>query len=477
MKHSENLNLKLPEGGDTLEVSDLSENFETLDGAVGEAVKNADPCKVGDTLTTWRTDLGENWLLCNGDMLDPAEYPELYAASPGYVSNFYSDLYRSIPIADLKHEGGRYTIFKDKVIYVYVDGVFRPTIYIQDTISSEYTTLTLTALDKIYDFGGGMSVVVDDILYVFGVNTTSSNGINRISLIKCVGDPTIKTNWFTYYSPNTFSSSASEYISGVSIGKNNIIYIFLRNSKSIRKFVTEDLTKSISFVSETNITYPEYRAPSDGWAFSYRNSLYVFTQSTDNTRDVILKFHHTADGWVYNEIHSLSHDAVVYSLQPSPRSRISSPKSSMVLALSAANSAYSRLIQINPDNTVYESDFIPSLSINSSNPLIIEKNGKYAIRTKNYNTVGYVDSLTEQAIANMENITIANGSNISISGIDDSDIISLIPVLYESATAGNYAYYIPLLCTPKISQSTTYTYIKAKEDAPNANQQTDTPAP
>lgn len=38
--------------------------------------------KVGDTLSTWRTDLGDNWLLCNGDEFDPEEYPELASVTP-----------------------------------------------------------------------------------------------------------------------------------------------------------------------------------------------------------------------------------------------------------------------------------------------------------------------------------------------------------------------------------------------------------
>lgn len=40
-------------------------------------VTGGDPYKVGDTLTTARTDLGAKWLLCNGDVLDRALYPEL----------------------------------------------------------------------------------------------------------------------------------------------------------------------------------------------------------------------------------------------------------------------------------------------------------------------------------------------------------------------------------------------------------------
>lgn len=36
------------------------------------------PGKVGDILVSARTDLGENWLLCNGEAVDGAEYPDLY---------------------------------------------------------------------------------------------------------------------------------------------------------------------------------------------------------------------------------------------------------------------------------------------------------------------------------------------------------------------------------------------------------------
>lgn len=97
MKYSENLNLKLPEGDDTLDVSDLSENFEALDEAVSDAgaIAAEKAFKVGDTLTTWRTDLGGNWLLCNGAEFDPAAYPELAA-----ISNFPLDraFYENRPV-------------------------------------------------------------------------------------------------------------------------------------------------------------------------------------------------------------------------------------------------------------------------------------------------------------------------------------------------------------------------------------------
>ena len=82
MQYSGNLHLNLPEDTDPLDVSKLSENFEKLD----ELAKLADPYKVGDILPTLRTDLGEKWLLCNGEPLDAAQFPELAGMMLGLES-------------------------------------------------------------------------------------------------------------------------------------------------------------------------------------------------------------------------------------------------------------------------------------------------------------------------------------------------------------------------------------------------------
>ena len=44
--------------------------------------------KVGDTLTSWRTDLGDSWALCNGDWFDPVEYPDLANITPRVPAMF-----------------------------------------------------------------------------------------------------------------------------------------------------------------------------------------------------------------------------------------------------------------------------------------------------------------------------------------------------------------------------------------------------
>ena len=56
------------------------DNAAVPDDVFEKIVTAIDP--VGTIKTTVRTDLGENWLLCNGEKFSPEEYPDLYAAMP-----------------------------------------------------------------------------------------------------------------------------------------------------------------------------------------------------------------------------------------------------------------------------------------------------------------------------------------------------------------------------------------------------------
>lgn len=76
-------------------------------------------------------------------------------------------------------------------------------------------------------------------------------------------------------------------------------------------------------------------------------------------------------------------------------------------------------------------------------------------------------------LSNKDAVPVTSFSkNNSLKGnITSSDDVFIAPL-------GGVPYRFPVMCTPAISHSTTYTYIKAKEGGTsNANQQTDTPAP
>ena len=66
----------------------LSEDTKTLLGLSGTATPDdafvATLPKIGDIKITVRTDLGDNWLLCNGEAISEEDYPELYAIAKGF---------------------------------------------------------------------------------------------------------------------------------------------------------------------------------------------------------------------------------------------------------------------------------------------------------------------------------------------------------------------------------------------------------
>lgn len=63
----------------------------TLDDALQSVVKDGGAFQVGDTLTTARTNLGNKWLLCNGQVISNIEYSELASLlQSGYDFNWVS---------------------------------------------------------------------------------------------------------------------------------------------------------------------------------------------------------------------------------------------------------------------------------------------------------------------------------------------------------------------------------------------------
>ena len=70
---------------------------------------NQDSYEVGDIYFTTRTDLGDDWLLCNGQTISPNLYPELYPMLPQKPVNWnmVKDLGTSI-VGDLYYNGENY---------------------------------------------------------------------------------------------------------------------------------------------------------------------------------------------------------------------------------------------------------------------------------------------------------------------------------------------------------------------------------
>lgn len=84
MELTERYKLKKPGQDDHYDVQDFNDNADAIDAALGQHDEGIDNVfRVGDLRSTLRTDLGDRWLLCNGEAFDPADYPELAAVIPG----------------------------------------------------------------------------------------------------------------------------------------------------------------------------------------------------------------------------------------------------------------------------------------------------------------------------------------------------------------------------------------------------------
>ena len=87
MERTERYKLKKPGQDDHYDVQDFNDNADAIDAALGQHDEDIDNVfRVGDLRSTLRTDLGDRWLLCNGEAFDPAEYPELAEAIPGLLA-------------------------------------------------------------------------------------------------------------------------------------------------------------------------------------------------------------------------------------------------------------------------------------------------------------------------------------------------------------------------------------------------------
>lgn len=76
MRQSQYYGFKLPEGSDIVDINVISDNFEAIDGLIQASPTGTEP--IGSIQTTVRTDLGENWLLCDGSAV-PVDRKQLLA--------------------------------------------------------------------------------------------------------------------------------------------------------------------------------------------------------------------------------------------------------------------------------------------------------------------------------------------------------------------------------------------------------------
>lgn len=80
--------------------------------------QNEDPYKVGDILTTARTDLGDKWLLCNGEAISRTKYPKLSELYPITLENSLE------PKDNMSGGGAGISISKNGVVFSRKDSLY-----------------------------------------------------------------------------------------------------------------------------------------------------------------------------------------------------------------------------------------------------------------------------------------------------------------------------------------------------------------
>lgn len=181
------------------------------------------PYQVGDTLTTARTGLGDNWLLCNGANVNVEDYPGLSIMAPQIAGTWNEISLTNVPKnGRLKYVNGYY--------FLIINSTDSASIYYTQSLESgTWTSLVSTSYDEIdITYGNGYWVRTNPNRIEWA--TSLSGSWTKVSLsassINCVEfgdgkflalssryvltctDPTVDDNWVTsskfwsVYQPN-----------------------------------------------------------------------------------------------------------------------------------------------------------------------------------------------------------------------------------------------------------------------------------
>lgn len=162
---------------------------------------------VGTIRQSVRTDLGEDWLLCNGEEISRNDYPDLSNIIPAYPNqSMLGGLGQTFGtlkiIKKLKYLNGLYIACGS----VYTNSNFQGAIAYATSLSGPWTTVAIS------DFGTSSTVsVVNDIIYGDGYYVAVGGYITSSGYTQTVISATtnLDTGWFA--STTSYSSSNSYY--------------------------------------------------------------------------------------------------------------------------------------------------------------------------------------------------------------------------------------------------------------------------
>lgn len=203
--------------------------------------------QIGDTLTTARTDLGDNWLLCNGATISINDYPKLNILPPQF-SGVWDSQTAETNVARIRYVNGYFVMFGS--------GLYGGIYYTQDP-SSGWTKMDLNPY-MAYDisYGNGYWVLI------FG--SASSRGIYYSS--------TIEGAWENY------SSSYSNFnVASLTFGDGYFVAV----GGNGQSFYASDPTASSNWTKTTGVS-----TSNDFTDIAYGNGFFV---SIDDQSHVFYK--------------------------------------------------------------------------------------------------------------------------------------------------------------------------------------------
>lgn len=266
----------------------LSDSTKTLYGLDASAVpddafKKIRIDKVGDTLTTARTDLGESWALCNGDYLDATEYAEL-----GSVIHDRTWNRDSSSIGNMETYG--YAFGNGYYVAIGVDYDTKSTLKVmyKQAISDEWTVKTIITDFPTTTYGNcTLKFLNGNFVFVYSDST------------QCYGYyASNPSDTWTKFTIN--EATSSRYIIDIAYG-NGRYAVFASTASSDSEY--ENYIRCYSATklgssgwSTTIVINNDHFTPNSNYKLSYVNGRFVFVCYSANHDTIILKMATSANG-------------------------------------------------------------------------------------------------------------------------------------------------------------------------------------
>lgn len=234
--------------------------------------------KVGDVIETVRNDLGENWLLCNGDAVQEDEYPELWETLPyntewrpmapladfgSSITNKYSQI-RPLPVA------GQWFFHSPFSRYNVISTGQKAAIY--DAVTDTLVEFDRPSVPSAVNACGIFGMTHDGDKYILGVYELNSTGTadDKVHLFTS----TDLKDWTLGYSATMESSAETGYSANIYEaedmsfdGENVLIYLEHEISTSTDTTYTKTVYAVDKKLTKQTKLINTYNSSSSKWSF------------------------------------------------------------------------------------------------------------------------------------------------------------------------------------------------------------------